>query len=112
MSFVLVRQPKDKQVLLASILEGSMKTLSTSALSAIAAFGTIAVTALSQAQETMTKEKLAGPWQLVSFKTTAGDKVSYPLGEHPIGYIEITPTRVLGYCFRPHSKSSNCYYSD
>ena len=70
-----------------------MKILSTSALAAIVAFGTIAAPALSQAQETMTKEKLAGPWQLVSFKATAGDKVSYPLGEHPGGYIEITPTR-------------------
>jgi hypothetical protein len=70
-----------------------MKILSTSALAAIAAFGMIAVPALSQAQEMMSKEKLAGPWQLVSFKATAGDKVSYPLGEHPGGYIEITPTR-------------------
>jgi hypothetical protein len=41
----------------------------------------------------MTKEKLVGSWRLVSFKATAGDKVSYPLGEHPAGYIEITPTR-------------------
>ena len=41
----------------------------------------------------MTKEKLVGSWRLVSFKATAGDKVSYPLGEHPDGYIEITPTR-------------------
>jgi hypothetical protein len=71
-----------------------MKLLSTTALAATIAFGgTIAGSAPSEAQETMTKEKLAGPWQLVSFKTTAGDKVSYPLGEHPGGYIEITPTR-------------------
>ena len=41
----------------------------------------------------MTKEELVGSWRLVSFKATAGDKVSYPLGEHPAGYIEITPTR-------------------
>ena len=41
----------------------------------------------------MTKEKLVGAWRLVSFKATAGDKVSYPLGEHPGGYVEITPTR-------------------
>ena len=45
----------------------------------------------------MTKEKLAGPWQLVSFKATAGDKISYPVGEHPGGFIEITPHEVLGY---------------
>ena len=70
-----------------------MKLLSISALAAIVSFGTIAGSGPSKAQETMTKEKLVGPWQLVSFKATAGDKVSYPLGEHPGGYIEITPTR-------------------
>ena len=70
-----------------------MKTLSNSALAAILAFGTIAGSAPSKAQEAMTKEKLIGPWQLAFFKATAGDKVSYPLGEHPGGYIEITPTR-------------------
>jgi len=71
-----------------------MKLLSTSAQAAIVAFATtIAGSAPSEAQETVTKEKLAGPWRLVSFKATAGDKVSYPLGEHPGGYIEITPTR-------------------
>jgi hypothetical protein len=63
-------------------------------LAAIVAFATtIAGSALSEAQETITKEKLPGPWRLVSFKATVGDKVSYPLGEHPGGYIEITPTR-------------------
>jgi hypothetical protein len=70
-----------------------MKILSTSALAVIVAFGAIAGSAPSEAQETMTKEKLIGPWRLVSFKATAGDKVSYPLGEHPGGYVEITPTR-------------------
>ena len=64
-----------------SIREGPMKILSTSALAAIVAFGAIAGSAPSEAQETMTKEKLIGPWRLVSFKATAGDKVSYPLGE-------------------------------
>ena len=71
-----------------------MKLLSTSALAAIVAFATtIAGSASSEAQEMMTKEKLIGPWQLASFKATAGDKISYPLGEHPVGYTEITPTR-------------------
>ena len=69
-----------------------MKILRTSTLAAIVAFG-IGGSALSEAQETMTKEKLIGPWRLVYFKATAGDKASYPLGEHPGGYIEITPTR-------------------
>ena len=38
-----------------------MKILSTSALAAIVAFGAIAGSAPSEAQETMTKEKLVGP---------------------------------------------------
>jgi hypothetical protein len=83
-----------------------MKLLSTSALAAIVAFGTtIAGSAPSEAQETMTKEKLIGPWQLVSFKATAGDKVSYPLGEHPGGYTEITPTRYWVMGFDPTRKA-------
>jgi lipocalin-like protein len=71
-----------------------MKLLSKSGLAAIVAFATtFAGWAPAEAQETLTKEKLAGPWRLVSFKASTGDKVSYPLGEHPGGYIEITPTR-------------------
>src|SRR5262249_47385826 len=70
-----------------------MKLWSTSVLAAIVAFGTVAASAPSRAQEMLTKEKLVGVWQLVSFKATAGDKVSYPLGEHPGGYIGISPTR-------------------
>ena len=70
-----------------------MKTLSTTALTAIALW-TIAGSALSGAQEIiMSKEQLLGPWRLVSFKAAANGKVTYPLGEHPGGYIEITPTR-------------------
>ena len=79
--------------------------VSTSALAAIVAFGTIAGLAPSEAQETMTKEKLAGPWRLVSFKATAGDKVSYPLGEHPVGYTEITPTRYWVMAIDPTRKA-------
>jgi Lipocalin-like domain len=73
--------------------EGAMKSLSTLLLAAIIAFGGTIAGAPSEAQETMTKEKLAGAWRLVFFKATTGDKVSYPLGEQPGGYIEITPTR-------------------
>ena len=67
-----------------------MKLLSTSVLVAIVAW-TVALSAPSQAQQG--EDKLVGAWRLVSFKATAGDKVSYPLGEHPGGYVEITPTR-------------------
>jgi hypothetical protein len=62
-------------------------------LAAIVAFGTIAVSAPSLAEQPMTKDELACAWQLVSFKATAGDQVSYPLGEHPGGYVGFSPTR-------------------
>ena len=68
-----------------------MKLLSISALAAIVSFGTIAGSAPSKAQETMTKEKLVGPWQLVSFKATAGDKVSYPSENIRSGILKSPP---------------------
>jgi hypothetical protein len=82
-----------------------MKLLSTSALATIVTFGAIAGSAPSDAQDAMTKEKLIGPWRLVSFKASAGDKVSYPLGEHPEGYIEITPTRYWVMTIDPSRKA-------
>ena len=41
----------------------------------------------------MTKDKLVGTWQLVTFTATSGNQVSYPLGEHPGGYIGFSPAR-------------------
>lgn len=46
----------------------------------------------SQAGE-MTKDQLMGTWQAVSFKATTGDKVGYPLGQQPGGYLGFTPNR-------------------
>jgi len=68
-----------------------MKLLSTSVLAAIAALWTIALSASSQAQQAMTADKLVGAWQLISFTATTGDQVTYPLGEHPGGYIGFSP---------------------
>src|SRR6476660_863736 len=67
-----------------------MKLLSTSVLVAIVAW-TVALSAPSQAQQG--EDKLVGAWRLVSFKATAGDQVSYPLREHPGGYVGFSPTR-------------------
>ena len=56
----------------------------------------IAVTAAagpSHAQQTTTKDRLIGSWKVLSLKATAGDKVTYPLGEQVAGYVTITPTR-------------------
>ena len=70
-----------------------MKLLSTSVIAALVAFGTIAVSAPSQAQQGTTEDKLVGAWQLISFTATTGDQVTYPLGEHPGGYIGFSPSR-------------------
>jgi hypothetical protein len=54
--------------------------------------GLIAVSVPSQAEQ-MTKDQLVGTWQAVSFKTTTGDQVGYPLGQYPGGYLGFTSTR-------------------
>jgi hypothetical protein len=66
----------------------------TSIWAVIIAFGTIFAFAQSHAQQGMTKDKLVGTWRLVSLKATAGDQVSYPLGEHPGGLVGYTPSRI------------------
>ncbi len=76
-----------------------MRSISKIILAAVAALGTIAVSVLSQAQQEMTKDRLVGTWQLVSFKATSGDQVSYPQGEHPSGYIGFTPDRFWSLLF-------------
>jgi hypothetical protein len=40
------------------------------------------------------KNQLVGTWQVVSLKTTSEDKVSYPLGEKPGGFVTMTPSRI------------------
>jgi hypothetical protein len=69
-----------------------MRPLSTNVLAAIVTVAAIFVSAPSQAQQTSV-DQLAGAWQLVSFKATAGDQVSYPLGQHPGGYVGFSPAR-------------------
>lgn len=59
----------------------------------IVCLATFAVPVALHAQSDMTKEKLVGTWQLVSFKSTSVGKTVYPLGERPGGYIGLTPAR-------------------
>ena len=47
----------------------------------------------SSAQQMTAKDQLIGTCRVVSLKATSGDKVTYPLGEKPDGYVTITPTR-------------------
>jgi hypothetical protein len=67
---------------------------SISILAAIAGLAMIVGSVPSRAQSQMTKDELIGTWQIVSFKATSGDQVSYPLGEHPNGYWGFSPTRL------------------
>lgn len=69
-----------------------MRTLSKITLAAIVALGTVAGAASSQAQE-MTKDRLLGTWKAVTFKTTTGDQVGYPLGQSPGGYLGFSQNR-------------------
>ncbi len=46
------------------------------------------------ARQLTTKQQLVGTWKVVTLKTTSGGKVSNPLGEHPAGYVSVTPTRI------------------
>ncbi len=54
----------------------------------------IAASASSSAQQATTTDQLVGTWRVVTLKATSGDKVSYPLGEQPAGYVSVTPTRI------------------
>ncbi len=41
----------------------------------------------------MTPDRVLGTWKIVSFTATTGDKVGFPLGEHPTGFIGFTANR-------------------
>jgi hypothetical protein len=49
---------------------------------------------MSHAQNPTTKDQFIGTWKVTELKTTSGEKVSYPLGERPDGYVTITPERI------------------
>jgi hypothetical protein len=47
----------------------------------------------ARAEESTTTSQFVGAWLVKSFKATSGDKVNYPLGEQPGGYVGFSPTR-------------------
>ncbi len=63
-------------------------------LLASAAVTLLAVSTPKRAQQATTKDELIGTWRVVSLKATTGNKVSYPLGERPSGYMALTPDRL------------------
>jgi hypothetical protein len=48
----------------------------------------------SYAQQATTRDQLVGTWKVATLKAISGDKISYPLGEQPSGFVSITPTRL------------------
>jgi hypothetical protein len=70
-----------------------MRILIAPASAAIVALMMMVLSVPLQAQPVTTKDQLVGTWQLVSFTATSGNQVSYPLGEHPGGYIGFSPAR-------------------
>jgi len=62
-------------------------------LLATAAIAFVVAAAPTYAQQATTRDQLIGSWKVISLKTTTGDKVSYPLGEHVAGYVTVTPDR-------------------
>jgi hypothetical protein len=62
----------------------------------IAAVALFAASALAYAQQATTKDQLVGTWKVVTLKATSGDKVSYPLGEQPAGYVSLDFSNASG----------------
>jgi hypothetical protein len=63
-------------------------------LFAITAISLGIATVTGSAQKATTKDQLIGTWRVIVLKATSGEKVSYPLGERPAGYVSITPDRI------------------
>jgi hypothetical protein len=40
------------------------------------------------------RAQLIGTWSVKTLKTTTGDKISYPLGREPVGYMTMTSERM------------------
>ncbi len=59
-----------------------------------AAVALLAAATPSSAQLATTRNQLIGTWKVMTLKATAGDTVSYPLGQRPGGYVTITPDRI------------------
>ena len=48
----------------------------------------------AHAQPATNADRILGTWKVESLKVTSGGEVSYPLGEHPSGFVTMTPERM------------------
>ena len=54
----------------------------------------LAMTMPTSAQRPTSKEQLVGTWRVINLTATSDGVVRKPLGDHPAGYVSITPTRI------------------
>jgi hypothetical protein len=62
----------------------------------IFAAATIAPIAASaaHAQQASAADRILGTWKVETLKATSGGELTYPLGQHPSGFVTITPERI------------------
>src|SRR5262245_36753684 len=65
---------------------GTMKNL----ILAGVAVALIAASAPADAQHETNKEQILGTWTVNTLKATSGDQVTYPLREHPSGFVTMS----------------------
>jgi hypothetical protein len=46
------------------------------------------------AQQAPNKAQILGTWTVDTLKVTSGGGITYPLGEHPSGFVTMTPERM------------------
>ena len=54
----------------------------------------VAASVPAGAQHETNKEQILGTWTVDTLKATSGDQITYPLGEHPSGFVTMTPERI------------------
>jgi hypothetical protein len=54
----------------------------------------IAASAPADAQRETNKQQILGTWTVDTLKATSGGDITYPLGEHPSGFVTMTPERI------------------
>lgn len=58
-----------------------------------AAIASVAAAA-AYSQPATTRDRILGTWKAETLKVTSGGEVTYPLGQHPGGFVTITPERM------------------
>jgi hypothetical protein len=54
----------------------------------------IAASMPADAQQAPNKEQILGTWTVDTLKATSGSQITYPLGDHPAGFVTMTAERI------------------